>query len=148
LLNLQNNFINLSDEIKKSKLSIITISFSSYSTSNSEEWLKNIEEIKKNYSNNLFNFDIVVINGFQYKFFKKIILNSFMKKTMKSRLNNTFITFEKLNEDKLSSLGITNLYTNYLFLIDNDLKIRWKCSGINDYKDIKKLKSFCEKLFY
>jgi hypothetical protein len=143
LENLNDKQIDINEEMKKNKLTIITFSFSHYSTSNSEKWLQIIEEIN---NKDIKNFDVTVLNGIVFKFFRNYILKNYKNKTIEKRLENSFLLFGNLSEEQTNILGVENIYANYLFLVDKDLKIRWKCSGITNPKDIKKLKEFCNEI--
>jgi mitochondrial ATPase complex subunit ATP10 len=145
ITNLENKTIDLSEEIKKKKITLVSFSFNNYSTGHSEKWIENFEKIKNN-NNNIQYFDIIFMQEFYLKLFKKYLLKNYKLQTIKERHPFTLISFDKLKEEEKSFLGISVMITNYVFLVDQDGKIRWQLTGVSNEKDLNKLKEFINKI--
>nr|CAG4712865.1 unnamed protein product [Naegleria fowleri] len=144
--NLKGEQVDLLKMIRSCRATLLFVNFTEYGSNMTKEWREAYDEFQKRYdeqsgASSVLKtqcIDFSISENYVIAWLESVVMNNLKSKIPPEMHDKTLVTFLKSNNETYKfkdMIQITNSKTCYVFVIDQQCRIRWKAVGVPEGKE-------------
>ncbi|KAG2381949.1 hypothetical protein C9374_005741 [Naegleria lovaniensis] len=144
--NLKGEQVDLLKMIRNCRATLLFVNFTEYGSNMTKEWKEAFDEFQKRYTeqsgaSSILKaqcIDFSISENYVIAWLESVVMNNLKSKIAPEMHDKTLVTFLKSNNETYKfkdMIQITNSKTCYVFVIDQQCRIRWKAVGLPEGKE-------------